>query len=298
MVLTRGQAKYDEPSDASLSPGNPGTGKSRNKRMGGNVDGAIQPVSNKKAKTSTKKQQHTSDDKDKDAKSDDEDEKASKLSTASGQDAKIQSLIDKYGSLPLSNTDLKEPTSSATPKTTLALLLSAMLSSARISHDLAAKTTAEVIKAGYHDLETLKKSTWEERTEVLTKGGYTRYREKTATALGDLAEHISAHYDGDLNNLPKQAQNDPSKIRTALREIKQLGDVGVDVFFDTAQAAWPCLAPFVDPRSRETAAEIGIGGDVDKLWGAVGKDPVGMCKLAGALTLVRLEKREEEFKSG
>lgn len=71
----------------------------------------------------------------------------------------------------------------------------------------------------------------------------------------------------------------------------------MDVFFDTAQAAWPCLAPFVDPRSTKTAAEIGIGGDVDKLWDAVGKDPVGMCKLAGALTLVRLEKREEEFKS-
>ena len=87
-------------------------------------------------------------------------------------------------------------------------------------------------------------------------------------------------------------------IRSRLKEIKGLGDVGVDIFFDTAQAIWPCLAPFLDPRSAKTAEDIGISGDAQALWETkeVNKDPVAMCKLAGALTKVRLEKRESEFR--
>lgn len=69
-----------------------------------------------------------------------------------------------------------------------------MLTSARISHELAYQTLACVIEAGYHRLDVLKKGTWTERTELLTKGGYTRYREKTATALGKLAKFIDERY--------------------------------------------------------------------------------------------------------
>jgi len=72
--------------------------------------------------------------------------------------------------------------------------------------------------------------------------------------------------------------------------------VGADIFFDTAQGVWPCLAPFIDPRSSKTAAAIGIGSDVQVLWKEVGQDPMQMCKLASALTYVRLEKKEAEFK--
>ncbi|KAI1417251.1 hypothetical protein F5Y13DRAFT_185322 [Hypoxylon sp. FL1857] len=102
---------------------------------------------------------------------------------------KIQQVISQYGELPLSQTDLSDP-DKPTPDTILALVLNAILSSTRISHAIAAKTVALVIKAGYHKLDVLKKSTWEERTEVLTEGGYTHYREKTATMMGDLAQLI------------------------------------------------------------------------------------------------------------
>ena len=45
----------------------------------------------------------------------------------------------------------------------------------------------------------------------------------------------------------------------------------------------------------ETAKHCGFGSDVNALWDAVGKDPVKMCKLSSALTMVRLEKKEKEF---
>ncbi|RYO91206.1 hypothetical protein DL764_008312 [Monosporascus ibericus] len=208
--------------------------------------------------------------------------------------SKLRQLIAKYGGLPLSATELAEP-GKPTPDTVLALLLNAMLSSTRISHALAAKTVATVIKAGYHKLDVLKKSTWEERTEVLTEGGYTHYREKTATMMGELAELIEDKYEGDLNSILKTAGEDRTKIRAELKRIKGLGDVGIDIFFDTAQHVWPCLAPFLDPRSAKTAEAIGIGSDVQQLWDAVSREPEQMCRLAAALTKVRLDGLKSEF---
>ncbi|ETI25791.1 hypothetical protein G647_02565 [Cladophialophora carrionii CBS 160.54] len=207
---------------------------------------------------------------------------------------KVNTLIQQHANLPLSDTDLENP-GKATPDTLLALLLHAILSSTRVSHAIAGKTTSLVIQAGYHKLDVLKKSTWEERTEVLTQGGYTHYREKTATYLGELAELIEGKYGGDLNAIPKKTSQDPKKIRAELKTIKGLGDVGIDIFFTTAQHVWPCLAPWIDPRSLNTAEKIGLGNDVQALWNDVGEDAESMCKLACALMDVRLEKRESEW---
>ena len=107
--------------------------------------------------------------------------------------SKLDALLSSYGVHPLQDTSL-EKQDEATPETVLSLLYLAMLSSARISHELAYKSLQCLIEAGYQNIETLKKSTWEERTEVLTRGGYTRYREKTATALGELANFIVKEY--------------------------------------------------------------------------------------------------------
>lgn len=107
--------------------------------------------------------------------------------------SKLDSLLSSYGVLPLEDTRLPKH-DEPTPETVLSLLYLAMLTSARISHKLAYKSVRCLIEAGYQDIKTLKKSTWQERTEVLTKGGYTRYREKTATALGELAGFIEKEY--------------------------------------------------------------------------------------------------------
>ncbi|KAL8927377.1 MAG: hypothetical protein Q9172_001375 [Xanthocarpia lactea] len=208
--------------------------------------------------------------------------------------AAADKFLTKYGSLPLNDLGLPNPTS-ADRENVLALIYNAMLTSTRISHQLAFKSVKCLIEAGYQDIDTLTSSTWEERTEVLTRGGYTRYREKTATALEELAHFVETKYDGDLNNLLSKANAQPVKVRQLIKEIKGIGNVGVDIFCDTAQGIWPCLAPFIDPRSMKTANECGLGEDIERIWDAIGKDPEKMCKLAAALTTVRLEKREQEF---
>ncbi|KAI9757361.1 MAG: hypothetical protein M4579_003475 [Chaenotheca gracillima] len=214
--------------------------------------------------------------------------------------AKIAAVLSAEGILPLSDVpDAKPSIDVASDKpsaaTILALLYHAMLTSARISHNLAYSSTKALVAAGYHDIETLKQSSWEDRTKLLTESGYTRYREKTATGLGELADFISKEYDGDLNNLLKRADSNSDKVRTLLKEIKGLGEVGVNIFQDTAQGVWPCLTPFIDPRSLETAKQIGLGEDVTEMFKAVGNDPVKMGRLSAALTKLRLEKKEDEF---
>lgn len=130
----------------------------------------------------------------------------------------------------------------------------------------------------------------------MTKGGYTRYREKTATGLGELAELLSSKYDGDLNKLREAAGDNPDKVRELVKEIKGFGDVGVNIFHDTVQAIWPCMAPYVDPRSYDVAEELGLGRDMQAMWQGVGKDAGKMAKLCSALTTVRLEKKVDDFK--
>jgi hypothetical protein len=46
------------------------------------------------------------------------------------------------------------------PKTLLALLLNAILSCTRISHESVAESVACLIKADYHDMQVLKKASW------------------------------------------------------------------------------------------------------------------------------------------
>ena len=109
--------------------------------------------------------------------------------------ARVDNVLSKYGEPPLKGlVNEKLPAS----QFVLAHILNALLSSTRISHTLAAKTLSCLVDENYHDIHVLHKTSWQERTEVLTAGGFTHYREKTATYLGDLAELIKTKYGKSL----------------------------------------------------------------------------------------------------
>ena len=214
-------------------------------------------------------------------------------------DPKLKRILDGYGTFPLEDAGLAEP-EKPTAETMLAHLLHAQLVAARISHQIAARTFHEIMKAGYANLSTLEKSSWEQRTEILTKAGYTHYREKTATELGGLAKFVRERYDGDLSNLYESAKSSEpnqfrSVVRKGLKEIKGVGEVALDVFCDTAQGLWRELAPFLDARSLKTALQLGLTDDLGELYDAVGKDPVTMCRLSAALATVRLKGLRDHF---
>ncbi|KAJ5629513.1 hypothetical protein N7528_003170 [Penicillium herquei] len=225
----------------------------------------------------------------------------------------IHSVTTEFGQRPLTGTLFdKQDHLDAAPDTVLAMVLDVMVKSRPISHDLSRKALAHMIEERYHHIDILSSTTWEERTKVLSEGGYNRYREQCATNLGTLANMVSKGYgmfpshlgmdvlpirliwiiaDGDLNNLLHAAHGDREKVRELMKEIKGVGDLGVELFFNDVQSIWPSIAPFLDSRSLNTADDIGIGRDLDAIYGALGREPEGMTRLANGLSKVRLEKK-------
>ncbi|KAJ5397858.1 hypothetical protein N7509_005971 [Penicillium cosmopolitanum] len=211
--------------------------------------------------------------------------------------SRIQKIIDEFGNNPLGKSPLAKRPLTATPETILAMVMDAMVKSKPISHELSQKTINHLIEAGYHDIDKLHSSTWEERTMVLREGGYNRYREQTATNLGNLAEFVVNEYDGDLNNLLKSAHGQREKTRELIKEIKGIGDLAVELFFDNVQSVWSSIAPFVDSRSLQTAEELGIGADMHAMYSALHQDPKQMSWFVNGLSSVRLEKKQHVIES-
>lgn len=101
-------------------------------------------------------------------------------------------VLTEYGGPPLHGLIDEEKTPAS--DVVMAHILNALLSSARISHDIALSTFRCLIEENYHHLDVLKETSWEQRTEILTKGGYTHYREKMANFLKSLVELMEEKY--------------------------------------------------------------------------------------------------------
>jgi hypothetical protein len=78
-----------------------------------------------------------------------------------------------------------------------------------------------------------------------------------------------------------------------MKEIKGMGELAVEVFFNNVQSVWPAIAPFIDSRSLKTAVDVGIGDDLDYIYKTLGEDPVRMSWFANGLSEVRLEKKQD-----
>ncbi|KGO63850.1 hypothetical protein PITC_054760 [Penicillium italicum] len=207
---------------------------------------------------------------------------------------KVNKVLNEFGRSPLHGTVLANPKSlNASPEIVLAMVLDAVIKARPISHELTQKTLRRLIEADYHNIDVLYKSTWQDRTIVLQEGSYNRFREQCATNLGELAKLIVERYDGDLNNLLKLADGKIHKVRILMKEVRGMGDVAVEVFFNNVQSVWPSIAPCLDSRSLKTADEIGIGTDLDEIYNALEQDPIRMSWFANGLSEVRLEKRKE-----
>ena len=153
----------------------------------------------------------------------------------------------------------------ATPSPLFRLLCASILFSARIDAGIASEAAKALRRRGWTTAEKLAQSTWEQRVKALNEAGYTRYQERTAAMLGDMAETLLERWDGDLRKLREEAERDPKKERALLKELKGLGDVGVDIFFREVQVAWEELQPFSDRRARDAARRLGLGSDPNEL---------------------------------
>lgn len=176
----------------------------------------------------------------------------------------------------------------STPSALFQLLCASALFSARIDARIATKAFANLRRRRWRSARSLADSTWEQRVDALNDAGYTRYQERTSTMLGDLAEHALERWGGDLRKLRDEAERDPRRERRLLKEMKGLGDVGVDIFFREAQVAWDELVPFADRRALDAARRLKLGGDAEALQKLAG-DKRELTRLVAGLVRTELD---------
>lgn len=184
-------------------------------------------------------------------------------------DAVVEALLERHGQTFADEIGID--VAKDTPQELFGLLCASILFSARISSDLAVRASQALRRQGWRSARKLEEATWSERTRVLNEAGYARFDERTSAMLGDTALLLIGSYDGDLRRLREEAGRDPGRERALLKEVKGLGDVGVDIFFREAQAAWDELYPFADKRARKTARELGLDDEPEELAKLVDK---------------------------
>ncbi len=177
------------------------------------------------------------------------------------------------------------------PSALFRMLCAAVLFAARINAAIAVAAARALADQGWTTARDMADATWAERTRTLNRAGYARYDERTSTMLGDTAELLVERYDGDLHRLRERAGRRPDEERRLLKQCKGIGDVGVDIFFREAQAAWDELRPFVDRKAVAGARRLGLGQDARTLAGLV--DEADVPRLTAALVRVELGRDHE-----
>jgi hypothetical protein len=172
------------------------------------------------------------------------------------------------------------------PSALFRMLVASILFSAPIGAHQGLTAARALSDQGWTTAAKLAATSWEQRVRVLNQHGYARYGDRTSAMLGDACALLLDRYGGDLRALRERAGRDPGGERTLLKQVKGVGDVGVDIFFREVQLTWDELYPFADPRALDAAKQLGLGSDLGKLAG--GGDRERFARLVAGLVRVGL----------
>lgn len=162
------------------------------------------------------------------------------------------------------------------------LLVLTVLSSIRISADIAVAGARELFAACWRTPERMLDSTWQQRVDALGRAHYRRYDESTATKLAEGAQWLLDTHDGDLRRIRPESRDGVPDLLDAVAETPRIGPVGAGIFVREVQAVWPQVAPYADDRALKQAGKLGLPTDPDELAGLAPKGQ--FARLAAALT--------------
>jgi hypothetical protein len=173
------------------------------------------------------------------------------------------------------------------PSPLFQLLVLTMLSSTRISANIAVSTARELFAAGWKTPQKLRDATWQQRVDALGRGGYRRYDESTSTKLEELATHVLDDYDGDLRRIRPAGRAGVPALQKTLTTFPRIGPVGAGIFCREVQDVWPQVSPFFDDRALASARRLGLPDDPARLAALAPDGRVG--QLAAALVRADLD---------
>jgi hypothetical protein len=174
-----------------------------------------------------------------------------------------------------------------TPQEMFHWLLASMMLAARIDSGLAVKSAAKLRDEGLHKIDAILDADEDRLIDVLTAGGYTRYREVTTGYLKETAAWAKDALHGDLRRLRDEA-GDADALLEALQEAKGLGKTGAAIFAREAQLVWDVVYPRADGPALDAAKDLGLPTDADALRDLAG-DRERFVRLLAALTRASLD---------
>ena len=204
----------------------------------------------------------------------------------------VRALLDRYGRTYAE--ELGIPVDKNQPAPLFQMLCAALLFSARISADNAARAARALIDAGLTTPRKMAEATWQERVDVITWHGYKRYDERTSSMLGDTANLILEHYGGDLRRLRESANHDVAEEKRLLMQLKGIGSVGADIFLREVQVAWDEVYPYADRKVLDAASRLSLGADTGALAKLVPRPE--FARLVAALVRVGLAHAYDEVR--
>ncbi len=152
----------------------------------------------------------------------------------------------------------------------------ALLSSTRISAELAVAGARELRSAGYTTARAMRDASWQARVDALDRAHYTRYDDSTSTRLGDGAQLLLDRYRGDLRRLADAADQQVKTTSARLQEIPGIGPVGAEIFLREVQAVWTWVRPYVDQRVKDSARDLGLPVTAPALARLAGTDDLSV----------------------
>lgn len=205
----------------------------------------------------------------------------------------VDALLDRHGRTFCDEAGIRIETNKPAPL--FQSLCLALLFSARIRASIAVDAMRALLDRGWTTAEHMADAEWADRVDALNGAGYARFDEKTSTMLGDAAELLLDRYRGDLRRLRDAAGEEPEDERRRLKEVKGIGDVGVDIFFREVQTAWPELYPFADAKSLAGARALELPDEAGELAQLVERDD--FARLVTALVRMELAGDADEIRA-
>ncbi|CUH33739.1 hypothetical protein JSE7799_01008 [Jannaschia seosinensis] len=205
----------------------------------------------------------------------------------------VRALIEHQGQL--YSEEIGASIARDTPQELFHWLIGTLMLSARIDSGLAVASAAKLREAGLHKIDTILDADDDRLVEVLTEGGYTRYREVTTGYLKDTAAWAKEEFDGDLRVLRDRAE-DADALLEALQGAKGLGQTGAAIFARETQLVWDMLYPRADGPALDAARDLGLPTEAEALRDLAGGRET-FTRLIAALTRAALDGPADEVKA-
>ncbi|WP_431231901.1 endonuclease [Mycolicibacterium psychrotolerans] len=173
-----------------------------------------------------------------------------------------------------------------TPMPLFQLLVLCMLASKPIDAAIAMHAARELFRAGLRTPRAVMAANRQTMIDAFARAHYVRYDESSASRLTELATRVNDDYRNDLRTLARITKPDVKNARQALKQFTGIGDTGSDIFLREVQDVWPWVRPYFDKRSLDSAEQLGLPRDPDKLAALTGR---AIAPLAAGLVRVSLD---------